>query len=371
MLGRPATVVKARIDSRDMPSWVVARERSRLRWGGDLRRHYILAALGSSPGAVDVDGWSVGALRPVLPLPANGVDRPFVAAATLLPDPVLDLVRDRAIPGIVDVHDDPVAQTRALGLTPDPAWAEATLARRRRNAQLFRLAIVPSAGIAAIAELDPERTIIAGNGTDPTIVTGDQPWPDEPAIGMCAGAAPGRGIEALIEAARLLRADRPTLRLRLWLAGTGADSEAYLAALRTSVADERWIDDRRARAYRAVAAQLGTVTVHCIPTPAAEYWDLVSPIKLFDAMASARPVVVTPRREMAADVRAADAGGVSEGDDAESLATALAACARRRGRRRGAWAPTAGEPRSNGTTGGGSRRTSLRARSRRSPEPEG
>ena len=246
-----------------------------------------------------------------------------MAAATLLPDPVLDLVRDRAIPGIVDVHDDPVAQTRALGLTPDPAWVDATLARRRRNAQLFRLAIAPSAGIAAIAELDPERTIIAGNGTDPTIVTGDQPWPTEPAIGMCAGAAPGRGIEALIEAARLLRADRPTLRLRLWLAGTGADSEAYLAALRTSVADERWIEIV-SEGYREVAAQLGTVTVHCIPTPAAEYWDLVSPIKLFDAMASARPVVVTPRREMAADVRAADAGGVSEGDDAESLATALA-----------------------------------------------
>ena len=118
-----------------MPSWVVARERSRLRWGGDLRRHYILSALGSTAGAVDVDGWSVAALRPVLPVPARDSDRPFVAAATLLPDPVLDLVRDRAIPGIVDVHDDPVAQTRALGMTPDPAWVESTLARRRRNAQ--------------------------------------------------------------------------------------------------------------------------------------------------------------------------------------------------------------------------------------------
>ena len=47
-----------------MPSWVVARERSRLRWGGDLRRHYILSALGSTPGALDVDGWSIAALRP-------------------------------------------------------------------------------------------------------------------------------------------------------------------------------------------------------------------------------------------------------------------------------------------------------------------
>jgi glycosyltransferase involved in cell wall biosynthesis len=308
-----------------MPSWVVARERSRLRWGGDLRRHYILSALGSLPGAVEVDGWSVAVLRPVLParVDGDGMDRPCVAAATLLPDPVLDLVRDRAIPGIVDVHDDPVAQTRALGLTPDPEWVETTLARRRRNTQLFRLAIAPSPGIAAIAELDPERTIIAGNGTDPSIVTGDQPWPAEPVIGMCAGAAPGRGIEALIEAARLLRADRRMLRLRLWLAGTGADSEAYLSRLRAVVAPEPWIEII-SEGYREVAAALGTVTVHCIPTPAAEYWDLVSPIKLFDAMASARPVVVTPRREMAADVRAADAGAVAEGDDAEALAAALA-----------------------------------------------
>jgi glycosyltransferase involved in cell wall biosynthesis len=305
-----------------MPSWVVARERSRLRWGGDLRRHYILSALAATPGAIDVDGWSVGALRPVLPVPAAGADRPYVAAATLLPDPVLDLVRDRAIPGIVDVHDDPVAQTRALGLSPDLAWVDATLARRRRNAQLFQLAIAPSPGIAAIAELDPDRTIIAGNGTDPSIVTGAAPWPVEPAIGMCAGAAPGRGIEALIDAARLLRADRPSLRLRLWLAGTGADSEAYLADLRDAVSGEPWIEIV-SEGYREVAAQLGTVTVHCIPTPAAEYWDLVSPIKLFDAMASARPVVVTPRREMAADVLAAEAGTVAEGDDAESLAAAL------------------------------------------------
>ena len=221
-----------------MPDWVVAREGSRLRWGGDLRRHYILSALAAAPGALDVDGWSVGALRPVLPLPAREMRRPRVAAATMLPEPALDLVRDRAMPGIVDIHDDPVAQTRALGLTPDRAWVEATLARRRRNAELFRLSIVPSAGIAAIAELDPERTIIAGNGTDPSIVTGDQPWPDEPAIGMCAGAAPGRGIEALIGAARLLRTQRPDLRLRLWLAGTGPESEAYLERLRSRW---RWI----------------------------------------------------------------------------------------------------------------------------------
>ena len=115
--------------------------------------------------------------------------------------------------------------------------------------------------------------------------------------------------------------------------------------------------------YREVAAQLGTVAVHCIPTPAAEYWDLVSPIKLFDAMASARPVVVTPRREMAADVRRAEAGVVASGDDEEALAAALATVLDDEPGRAG-WAPTAGRPRWSVMTGGGSRGTSRLERSR-------
>jgi glycosyltransferase involved in cell wall biosynthesis len=64
--------------------------------------------------------------------------------------------------------------------------------------------------------------------------------------------------------------------------------------------------------------------VHCVPNPPLPYWDAVSPIKLFDDMASGRPLVVTPRVVMRADVERHKCGLVASGDRPEDLADALA-----------------------------------------------
>jgi glycosyltransferase involved in cell wall biosynthesis len=64
--------------------------------------------------------------------------------------------------------------------------------------------------------------------------------------------------------------------------------------------------------------------VLAVPHPPGAYMDAALPVKLFDSMAAGRPLVVTPRREMAALVERHGAGLVAAGDRAEDLAAALA-----------------------------------------------
>ena len=300
--------------------WLVFRERSRLRWGGDLRRHYVLAALATRTDALDVDGWSFATIDRTIKLYRGHrwERRPKVAAATMLSQDALDLVGSAARPVVVDFHDDAVAQNEALGVAVDSAWISLMTERKRRNLELFKWHVVPSLQLAALSGLDPARTIIAGNGSD-TNVIGPEPWSSRPTIGLMSGAAPARGIEALIDASRGIRHEIRDLRLVLWLAATGAASESYLTALKASIADDPWIVVR-STPYADIAHELGEAWVQVIPTPASPYWDAVSPIKLYDAMASGRPVVVTPRTVMSSEVERCQAGLVSAGDRPDDLA---------------------------------------------------
>jgi glycosyltransferase involved in cell wall biosynthesis len=112
------------------------------------------------------------------------------------------------------------------------------------------------------------------------------------------------------------------MRLLLWLVATGRDSQAYLDGLVATLAAEPWIEIGSAP-YDRMADELGRATVIAIPHPPGDYLDAALPIKLVDAMAAGRPVVVTPRTETARIVREA-ACGIVAGDRAGDLATAIA-----------------------------------------------
>jgi len=188
------------------------------------------------------------------------------------------------------------------------------------NRDLFHSLVVPTASFAELAGLPAEKLIVAGNGTIVDHIR-PGPWPDRPSIGMVSGAARGRGIELLIEAARMLRADQPDLVLHLWLQATGEEGEHYVHELRRG-APEPWIEIGAAP-YATVGAALGRATALVIPHPPGTYMDVALPVKLFDSMAAGRPVVVTPRVETAAVIRRHDAGVVAGGDTADDLASAL------------------------------------------------
>lgn len=305
--------------------WVVLSETGSVRWGGDLRRRYLLERLARATSAHVASGWGIEPVRHAIAAVGGGrwpwQRRPVLATAEFLSEGAIAQVRRAALPLLLDVHDQPVAQAAALGVTLDDASLRANAARFERNVATFPLLAVPSASFAALAGLDASRTIVAPNGTDSALVT-PRAFPIQPVIGMASGAAPGRGIELLIDTARALRADVPELRLRLWLAAGGDAGEAYLASIREEVRADPWID-LASVPYQDLPEALGTVTVTVIPHPANAYMDVAVPIKLLDSMAAGRPVVATPRAETRRILEATGAGSVAADDSAAALAAAI------------------------------------------------
>jgi len=304
--------------------WVVLHEKHHLRWGGDLRRHYVLRELGRLTHATLVDGWGSRRVKAALrrrtwPWRTH---RSLVAAAEFLSLDALGIVEELALPQLLDVHDQPVLQREALGIPLDQERATIFQDRWSRNVAAFRLLSVPSAAFASYLGLDPGRTIVAGNGTDTSIITPD-PWPARPAVGLASGASPGRGIETLIEAMALVRQTHPDVRLLLWLAATDEAASEYLERLRATIASVPWIEVGAATEYGSIGRQLGRATVMAIPQTPHPYYDTVAPIKLFDSMASGRPVVVTPRVEMRAVVERHRVGLVARSDQAEDIAASI------------------------------------------------
>src|SRR6266571_1300302 len=136
-----AGVGRPMIRSRTMSTrWIVLRERSQLHWGGDLRRHYILSALASRADAMDVDGWSLPAIRKATASVRHwpGTRRPRIAAATMLAPEALEAIRGKAEPAAVDFHDDPILQNSTLEIEPDPDWLDKVQVRKRANLETFR-----------------------------------------------------------------------------------------------------------------------------------------------------------------------------------------------------------------------------------------
>jgi glycosyltransferase involved in cell wall biosynthesis len=311
--------------------WVVVRAGEQRRWGGEIRRQEIFARLAARTGASVADGWPAfrreilgGRLRRIAdrvgirPPPAS--QRPL-AASEQAPASWLDWIPGHVDPAVVAIYDDHVLQARAINIELTEARVEELTTRRARNEAMFRWHVVPTASFARFIGLDMDRVIVGGNGTVTARVR-PGPWPDVPTIGIASGAAPGRGLEALVEAARRIRTNLRDLRLWLWLAATGGSAEAYIEQLRASLEGSDWIHIGVAP-YEQLGDALSQASVLVIPSPATEYSDVALPVKLFDYMAVGRPLVVTPRIETAAIVKRFDVGLVAPGDDPDSLAESL------------------------------------------------
>jgi glycosyltransferase involved in cell wall biosynthesis len=307
--------------------WVVIREDDRSRWGGERRRREIFSVLAARTGAGVIDRWSASSLVAATRGPrwkavvAPLLRRPRLASSEQLPESMIATARRYSDPVAVAIYDDAVAQLEAFGIALEPARLEAMRRRRALNEALFRWHVVPTASFAALTRLDPARVVVGGNGTRVDRVR-PGPWPSEPAVGLVSGAAPGRGIEALVGAARLVRESVPDLRLLLWLVATSPESQAYLDALREAIAADGWIEIGTA-SHDRLGEELARATVLAIPHPASTYMDVALPVKLFDSMAAGRPLLVTPRTETRAILERHDAGVVAAGDGPEDLAAGI------------------------------------------------
>ena len=307
--------------------WMVMRATRGRGWGGEIRRARIFERLAERQQARVVDDWptfqrAIRGRRWQAWLP-GGRPRPHLAASESAPPKWIERIVALSDPVALAIYDDPVAQARALGIEMSAARADELTHVRRVNEATFRWHVVPTASSVELFELDPARVIVAGNGTVASHVR-PGPWPEVPAIGFVSGAAPGRGIELLIEAVRQVRVEVPETRLLLWLIATGPEGGAYIEGLRAATAGEDWVEIGPAP-YEHLGASLARATVLAIPHPANDYMDVALPVKLFDSMAAGRPLVVTPRRETAAIVERGDVGLITADDDPASIA---AACAR-------------------------------------------
>jgi glycosyltransferase involved in cell wall biosynthesis len=311
--------------------WAVMLEASRRRWGGDLRRYSLFRRLAERTDAVVIGGWGpdalraeYGGLRTRIPVPRALVRRrlrPRLASSEMIAPDILRMASRVLDPAAVAVYDDALAQAVDLGFELPEDRRAYFVARKVANLRAFRWLVVPTASFADHIGLDASRVIVAGNGTDTgRIVPGE--WPEDPAIGMVSGAAPRRGIETLIAAARMIHAEIPELRLLLWLAATGEVSGTYLAELQRSTARERWIEIST-MGYGDLSHGLRQATVLTIPHPPGPYYDVALPVKLLDSMAAGRPIVATPRVETRAIIERHEVGVVSDGDSADDLAAAL------------------------------------------------
>jgi glycosyltransferase involved in cell wall biosynthesis len=302
--------------------WLILRIDGVLPSRGGARRYHLFGALIRRTGARTAGISAIGDVSRALGSRWRfRRPRPFVASPDLVRQSIIEAIRRQGRPLAVDIHDDPIALASAVGL-PVPQEARRRIrAAWESNIGTFPILIVPTRTLAEFCGFEPDRTLIAPNGTNTEHIR-PFPMPDDPAVGLASGAGPGRGIETLIEASRMVRQEVPGLRLLLWLVGTGADSERYLEDLRHKLAEEAWIEVSTVP-YASFPQALARAAVLCIPHPRNAYFDLALPIKLADYMAAGRPVVVTPRTETARVVRNHRSGVVTEGDRAEDLAKAL------------------------------------------------
>jgi glycosyltransferase involved in cell wall biosynthesis len=293
--------------------------------GGDIRRARIFERLAERQQATVVNDWptfqrKVRGRRWQAWIPRRR-GRPHLAASEMAPPSWVRQILALADPVAVAIYDDPVAQARALGIPLSDERAAELQRRRKLNEDAFRWHVVPTRSFAEAHGLDLDRIIVGRQGTVAAHVR-PGPWPATPSIGMVSGAAPGRGIETLIEAARLARTQVPDVRLYLWLKATSEAEEAYLDGLRASIAGDPWVEIAAAP-YAELGQTLAKATVLVIPHPAIEYMDVILPVKLFDCLAAGRPLVVTPRRETVAIIEPNGVGIASRDDHPASIAEAL------------------------------------------------
>lgn len=244
-----------------------------------------------------------------------------VASAELLPPAALPAIRRLFDLRIMDLHDHPVHQVDGFQLAMDPLERRRLNRLTTGNIEAFGKVVVISQTFADLCEVAEVKRVLIPNGTDTTHVT-VHPSPNEPIIAMVSGAAPGRGIELLIDAVALVREVIPEAELRLGLAAPNAPTRSYLDGLRRTISNRPWATIRHAP-YAGLSNFLAEARVLAIPHVDNAYMNSALPVKLFDSMAAGRPVVVTPRLETAAIVRRYEAGIVAGSDAPEDLATAL------------------------------------------------
>ncbi len=237
----------------------------------------------------------------------------------------------RGIPLVIEVRDlwpDYVAE---MGILRRP-WALRTMFATER--WLFDRAdaitvVTESFRRRVIAKgVPPDRVSVMPNGVDTArYYASDEPFPlvgvagaeAGPLVGYLGTFGAGQGLAAVVEAARLLHADG--VRVRLVLVGDGADRAAIEADLARRPIPGVTVHAPVTR--DATRALYNACDVVLVPHAALPVLADTVPSKIFEVMASARPLVAALRGEGAAIVESSGGGVLAAPGDARSIADAI------------------------------------------------
>jgi len=215
---------------------------------------------------------------------------------------------------IFDVADIPYLQPIYFGIHN---FSNKTYTKKQRNffslisMSSTLLFISPSALKLLNTNLKGKKVIFVPNASNPHFFKKTQiPKKGKKVILYVGGYAPMRGVDLLVEAFNILREKRKDVILKL----VGVNIPRKLRKNGIIIETNKFYPDMPktfSESYLCV-----------IPHRKNPYMDAALPIKLFDAMASARPIVVTNCYEMMKLVKNEKCGLITE-DNAKSLAESI------------------------------------------------
>jgi glycosyltransferase involved in cell wall biosynthesis len=233
---------------------------------------------------------------------------------------VLALLRRRCPLLYFDVHDEPRRQYRDLRIVPHEGEdVEGKSRLLEASVAAFETVGFASPGLAGFF---PPRdgVLIAPNSADPAHFE-PSALPQGDTVALVGSTTKGRGADLLIEACAIARRELPGLTVRLALNDTGG--RGNLGDLRREHGQSRWISFETV-GYAQLPAFLQGAAVCVLPHPRTEYTDIALSLKLFDYMASGRPVLTTDCPAAAEVVTASEAGAVCTADPSDMARALLA-----------------------------------------------
>jgi glycosyltransferase involved in cell wall biosynthesis len=169
-------------------------------------------------------------------------------------------------------------------------------------------------------QIPEEKTAVLPNASDPVHFKGLS-LPDTKRIGILSGIGKGRGLDLLLDAFDMVRDEILDVELRIGCSVVTKSDKDFVTMVSNRYRNDN-VSIQSDVTYLTAPDFLRECSLCVIPHRKSFYMDIATPIKLFDYMASGRPVITTDCVETAKIVK--DEGcGLITGFSAEELSKGI------------------------------------------------
>ena len=216
---------------------------------------------------------------------------------------------------ILDIRDDLNLHAEAMGTQVTyPCFLERELAQIEWFEAAYKILVTSQSYLDYYSQKYQgqfdQKLINIMNASDPELFR-NKPLPREPRIGILGGANLNSGLDLLCEASRMVKKEVSELSVHIGYKYL-PETKPYVESLRRDY-NESWIHFYEDIDYGKNANEFYSSLYLCvIPLKKLKHYELTTPCRLFDSMASARPLVVTDCQEQARIVKEEDCGLVCD-----------------------------------------------------------